>query len=232
MRLTSILAKSISFKNNFTSNKCRGQVNIGQSMTEYLVLLALVIITLLIVLKPKGLLPTSINDALKYAFRTTNSMADCVRYDYEGHWIGCDEDEPSYTEIPGSPLPPEPSPVIACGNGSIDAGEECDDGGREAGDGCRADCLIEACSWQDAGGSGVLGQSCVAWLNLPAYSIRALRSDGGIALAQCVRDVVDETGVIATLVIDASFSADSIPKGQGTLENGVQWKTQKIVSCP
>jgi len=34
---------------------------------------------------------------------------------------------------------------ILCGNGSLDPGEECDDGNNDAGDGCSATCDIEAC---------------------------------------------------------------------------------------
>jgi cysteine-rich repeat protein len=32
---------------------------------------------------------------------------------------------------------------LACGNGSLEPGEECDDGGVAAGDGCGADCIVE-----------------------------------------------------------------------------------------
>lgn len=38
-----------------------------------------------------------------------------------------------------------------CGDGRLDPGEECDDGGREAGDGCDSSCQLEAC------GDGVCG---------------------------------------------------------------------------
>ena len=35
--------------------------------------------------------------------------------------------------------------IDPCGDGILDPGEECDDGDREPGDGCRADCTIESC---------------------------------------------------------------------------------------
>ena len=35
--------------------------------------------------------------------------------------------------------------VPACGDGSVDVGEECDDGDLDAGDGCDASCEVEAC---------------------------------------------------------------------------------------
>jgi cysteine-rich repeat protein len=43
---------------------------------------------------------------------------------------------------------PPPSP---CGNGTVDTREACDDGDREGGDGCSAECQVEAgwdCSWE------------------------------------------------------------------------------------
>jgi cysteine-rich repeat protein len=44
--------------------------------------------------------------------------------------------------------PPEGDP---CGNGIVDAGEECDDGNAVDGDGCSADCILEP----DSDGDGV-----------------------------------------------------------------------------
>src|SRR5688500_15123166 len=46
----------------------------------------------------------------------------------------------------------------ACGNGALDAGEACDDGNRDGGDGCSASCDDEAC------GNGVVdvGEQCEA----------------------------------------------------------------------
>ena len=34
-----------------------------------------------------------------------------------------------------------------CGNGALEAGEACDDGGAISGDGCSADCTVE-CGWR------------------------------------------------------------------------------------
>jgi cysteine-rich repeat protein len=56
----------------------------------------------------------------------------------------------------------------SCGNGQLDAGEACDDGGQLAGDGCRADCTIELCgdrivdapSEQCDDGNTTLGDGC------------------------------------------------------------------------
>jgi cysteine-rich repeat protein len=41
-----------------------------------------------------------------------------------------------------------------CGNGVIDAGEECDDGDLDDGDGCDSSCMFEACSFFGAGTLG------------------------------------------------------------------------------
>ena len=43
--------------------------------------------------------------------------------------------------VPGTP---SCSGVVGCGNGIIEAGEQCDDGNASAGDGCGADCLFES----------------------------------------------------------------------------------------
>jgi cysteine-rich repeat protein len=41
----------------------------------------------------------------------------------------------------GGGQPPDPVPAV-CGNGKLEAGEECDDGGQDADDGCSADCKV------------------------------------------------------------------------------------------
>lgn len=43
----------------------------------------------------------------------------------------------------------QPKPV--CGNGTVEAGEECDDGNKNDGDGCTITCLSEQCSDSDVG---------------------------------------------------------------------------------
>jgi len=47
----------------------------------------------------------------------------------------------------------EETQVITCGNGSLDSGEECDDGNLEDGDGCSASCELE-CEPEDYPGEG------------------------------------------------------------------------------
>jgi cysteine-rich repeat protein len=54
-----------------------------------------------------------------------------------------------------------------CGNAVVEAGEECDDGGVVAGDGCSAGCRLEVCgnAWKDPGedcddGNTVTGDGC------------------------------------------------------------------------
>jgi cysteine-rich repeat protein len=44
----------------------------------------------------------------------------------------------------------------ACGDGTVDAGEECDDGNTTAGDGCSASCVLEGCG----NGSVDVGEQC------------------------------------------------------------------------
>lgn len=70
-------------------------------------------------------------------------------------------------------------PVSLCGNGTIDAGEQCDDGNTTNGDGCSASCQTEATlSWRnpihplDANDDGVVRpndtNALIAYLNDPA----------------------------------------------------------------
>jgi cysteine-rich repeat protein len=42
--------------------------------------------------------------------------------------------------------PPPPPPPTGCGNGTLEAGEECDDGNSDDGDGCSSSCQIEQSS--------------------------------------------------------------------------------------
>ena len=60
---------------------------------------------------------------------------------------GCSEDcrqEENYTcAVAGQPCKANSDVEKDCGNSEIDSGEGCDDGNRESGDGCSADCKIE-----------------------------------------------------------------------------------------
>jgi len=60
---------------------------------------------------------------------------------------GCPVDEPP---------PPPPPPPPTCGNGTVDADEECDDGNTIDGDGCDSNCTVTAC------GNGIVttGEEC------------------------------------------------------------------------
>ncbi len=42
-------------------------------------------------------------------------------------------------------LPPDAAPVVACGNGHVEANEGCDDGNAASGDGCDVNCRPTAC---------------------------------------------------------------------------------------
>ena len=52
---------------------------------------------------------------------------------------------PPPTEMLDPTLPPCPAPTAACGDGTLDSGEQCDDGNTVSCDGCSASCQVEAC---------------------------------------------------------------------------------------
>jgi cysteine-rich repeat protein len=52
---------------------------------------------------------------------------------------------PPAIEMVDATLPPCPAPSAACGDGTLDPGEQCDDGNTVSCDGCSASCRIEAC---------------------------------------------------------------------------------------
>jgi uncharacterized protein (TIGR03382 family) len=65
--------------------------------------------------------------------------------------------------------------VTSCGNGVVDAGEDCDDGNHATGDGCSATCHVEA------------GYTCVDAAGLPA-ACRTTCGDGIIAGSEACDD--------------------------------------------
>jgi cysteine-rich repeat protein len=81
-----------------------------------------------------------------------------------------------------------------CGNAVVEAGEECDDGGVVAGDGCSAGCRLEVCgnAWKDPGedcddGNTVTGDALLP--HLPARASlrrRGPRCGGGVRRRQRV----------------------------------------------
>jgi cysteine-rich repeat protein len=62
------------------------------------------------------------------------------------------------TAFRGVALAPEGAPVIVCGDGVVQAGEQCDDGNLVNGDGCNVTCVIELCG--DGLVQAGLGEQC------------------------------------------------------------------------
>jgi len=56
------------------------------------------------------------------------------------------------TPAPVLVIDPELPVCSVCGNGEVEEGETCDDGNKTGGDGCSADCQLETCIAQTAGG--------------------------------------------------------------------------------
>ena len=63
---------------------------------------------------------------------------------------------PKISQIRAAPSSCFGSAVAVCGNGLVEVGEECDDGGQFGGDGCDAACAIE-CGWRCASGVSTAG---------------------------------------------------------------------------
>lgn len=86
---------------------------------------------------------------------------------------------PTVTETPTVTLTPTitPTPPLSarvCGNGTVEAGEECDDHNRTGGDGCDADCRSEATPNRCTGvtpvaGTAIAAVRVAAGLNRPLY---------------------------------------------------------------
>lgn len=103
--------------------------------------------------------------------------------------------------------------MMACGDGTQDAGEECDDGNTEDGDGCSAGCVVEVC------GDGIVnnGEPCDGGLGCtdtceidPGPSlVSSIPADGteGVAIATEIRLVFSEP------VDAASINASTIRVG-------------------
>ena len=81
------------------------------------------------------------------------------------------------------PPPPPPPPPVTCGNGAIDAGEQCDDGNTTAGDGCSATCQNETPP------VGVANDRCTAPATVAdgttSFSTRGALTDGPNEPAAC-----------------------------------------------
>jgi cysteine-rich repeat protein len=88
---------------------------------------------------------------------------------------------------------------VECGNGYVDANEECDDGNLEAGDGCGADCMFECKRDADCNDGNVCNgeETCDVELHV-CVGGKPLDCDDG---NPCTQDVCDELlGCFARLI--------------------------------
>jgi cysteine-rich repeat protein len=94
-------------------------------------------------------------------------------------------------------LPPCPAPTAACGDGSLDPGEQCDDGNTVSCDGCNASCQVEACGNGkvecaeecDAGPlNGQPGSGCDAQCNVVPLPGGFLLFSGGQTRNSCMAE--------------------------------------------
>jgi cysteine-rich repeat protein len=97
-----------------------------------------------------------------------------------GDDMPADDDD---TVEPDAAVDPEPDaapPEDHCGDGVLDPDEQCDDGGKEAGDGCAATCFLERC------GDGVVddGQAISAWLEIAGDCADVTFAIDGTTVAQ------------------------------------------------
>lgn len=105
--------------------------------------------------------------------------------------------------------------VSACGNLVIDAGEECDDGNEEDGDGCSASCVVEICKTDDncPGGScdrasGSCGYTCGDGSTGPGESCDDGNTEPGDGCdASCNAEVEGICSSSENLISGGSFEA-------------------------
>ena len=121
-----------------------------------------------------------------------------------------------------------------CGDGTPDAGEECDDGNRIPGDGCAADCMTESSysfSGTAAGGmvrlvvEGTLlivptlaGESATAVAAKVAAAIEADATLGGLGVtATSIGDTLHTTGSLDAITIQDAGLNPQVPTGPASL---------------
>jgi cysteine-rich repeat protein len=75
-----------------------------------------------------------------------------------------------------------PAPAPACGNGTVDAGEACDDGNATDGDGCSASCTEEPGGGDDDGAGGEEPGGCCSTGSRPAGALTLSGLVLGLAL--------------------------------------------------
>src|SRR5262249_16007745 len=92
--------------------------------------------------------------------------------------------------------------AVSCGDGVLEAGEECDDHNAISGDGCSATCAIEDC-WQCAG----TPSTCT-----PRTAGTACTPDGD----PCTDDVCDDTGHCGIDSCASSTTSTSAPTTTST----------------
>ncbi len=105
------------------------------------------------------------------------------------------------------------APCATCGNGRLEAGETCDDGGTVAGDGCSADCQLESCVSQTPGYPAVPlcddGKNCTddACNTASGNCEHAVACDDGIA---CTADSCDAGGSCSSAPNDGACSDGNV----------------------
>jgi len=107
---------------------------------------------------------------------------------------------------------------LTCGNGTLDPGEECDDGNESDGDGCDRDCSISLCT-----GGGPVGAIRLVLSHLggvPADDRLRLTADLALPVGTVLDPITDglqlrivDTGTPGRSMLDLSRLSQPIPPG-------------------
>ena len=101
-----------------------------------------------------------------------------------------------------------------CGNGQLEAGEECDDGGADSGDGCAADCTFET-GWSCTGVPALCEEICGDGIIVGDEECEDGNTDPGDGCGPTCQleqtgSVVDESSIPSTVLSELEFGSGSL----------------------
>ena len=118
---------------------------------------------------------------------------------------------------------PQPRPILVCGNGVLEQGEQCDDGNIQNGDGCTSACAIEVRGGFEVGNRIYVKMEVSSTPKLWAFDLNA----GG---SNCQIDVIEEDNIV-TLFWSVDDQCTAKHKLGTVLERSGKLSDDQIGSC-